>query len=176
MVLQTCTIAWSRLHLEPSYKATLKLILKFFSSRRQIIEGWYRRKPDTKEPTAWNKYSCCLPRQDCSDRTSWVIMRNTTGLPESMKMAAAGSSGFAKPPPRKQKMLRGAGSGAVAAKGDYNSNDRIADGAAGYEEEAQVLPELMNIFGLQIGLGNSNFHKDLYRACTLSDLKQQCKG
>ena len=30
---------------------------------------------------------------------------------------------------------------------------------------------ILSVFGLQVALGNANFHKETYRACVLSDRK-----
>lgn len=61
------------------------------------------RLPDLQ----WLNMSCCLPRQRCTERKSWIHISNSS------------------------------------------------------------MP-ILSVYGLQVALGNANFHKETYRACALS--------
>jgi hypothetical protein len=66
----------------------------------------YKRKLSEGSPESWRTSHCCLPRQHCVERNSWISAKNESAA-------------------------------------------------------------LVNVYGLQVILGNINFHEEKLRACTL---------
>jgi hypothetical protein len=73
-----------------------------------VVTIRHNRQLSQKSSLDWLNMSCCMPRQNCKDRKTWISVRDT------------------------------------------NVN-------------------ILNIFGLQVPLGNMNFHEEKLRSCTLKN-------
>ena len=92
---------------ETNNKLKGKYIFMYIFIYVQVLQDTHQRNLSSNAPMDWYDYRCCLPRQHCVERKSWISIKNHS------------------------------------------------------------VP-IIQLFGLQIALGNINFHEEKFRACSLS--------